>query len=45
MIVVRDGIGYTRPRHRALARITGVPAIPATAAVATIAREIVEGTA
>jgi protein AroM len=44
-IVVMDCIGYTRPMRRTLARITGVPAILANAAVATIAREILEGTA
>jgi protein AroM len=44
-IVVMDCIGYTRPMRSAIARITGVPAILANAAVATIAREILEGTA
>lgn len=44
-IVVMDCIGYTRPMRRAIAQITGVPAILANAAVAMIAREILEGTA
>ncbi|HYM90450.1 MAG TPA: AroM family protein [bacterium] len=42
-LVVMDCIGYTRPMRQRIARITGVPVILASAAVAMIAREIVEG--
>jgi AroM protein len=38
-----DCIGDARPMRRAIARITGVPAILANAAVAMVAREILEG--
>jgi protein AroM len=44
-IAVMDCIGYTRATRQAIAGITGVPAILANAAGATIAREILEGTA
>ncbi len=44
-IVVMDCIGYTRPMREAIARITETPTILANAAVAMIAREILEGTA
>lgn len=42
-IVVMDCIGYTRPMRQAVARITGATAILANAAVATVARELLEG--
>ena len=42
-LVVMDCIGYTRPMRQTIARITGVPAMLASAAVAMIAREILEG--
>jgi protein AroM len=42
-LVVMDCIGYTRPMRQMIARITGVPAILASAAVAMMAREILEG--
>jgi protein AroM len=43
-IVVMDCIGYTRPMREAVARLTGAPTILANAAVAMIARELLEGT-
>jgi protein AroM len=42
-LVVMDCIGYTRSMRQMIARITGVPAILASAAVAMVAREILEG--
>jgi len=43
-IVVMDCIGYTRSMRRTIASLTEVPTILANAAVAMIAREILEGT-
>jgi protein AroM len=42
-IVVMDCIGYTRPMRQAIARITRAPAMLANAAVAMVAREVLEG--
>lgn len=42
-LVVMDCIGYTRQMRQMIARITGAPAILASATVAMIAREILEG--
>ncbi len=44
-IVVMDCIGYTRPMRETIARIAGAPTILANAAVAMIAREVLEGIA
>ena len=42
-VVVMDCIGYTRSMRRVVARLVGAPTILANAAVAMIAREVVEG--
>jgi protein AroM len=44
-VVVMDCIGYTRAMRRTVSRLVGVPTILANAAVAMIAREVVEGAA
>jgi len=43
-MIVMDCIGYTRPMRQMVAQITEVPTILANAAVAMIAREVLEGT-